>query len=73
MTDTKCPRCGLGIDSDGDGSCGICAHWTDEMVAAKAGPLSKVDDEPIAHDEAVARLQALGIYDQCAEMFGWAR
>ena len=32
MTAPNCPRCGLGVDSDGDGNCGICAHWSDEEV-----------------------------------------
>jgi hypothetical protein len=25
----KCPRCGLGKDTDGDGDCPVCAHWED--------------------------------------------
>ena len=25
----KCPRCGLGFDTDGDGNCVVCAHKSD--------------------------------------------
>ncbi len=27
-----CGRCGLGVDSDGDGNCGRCAHLSDEEL-----------------------------------------
>lgn len=27
-----CQRCGLGIDHDGDGNCGVCAKWSDAEV-----------------------------------------
>lgn len=28
-----CPRCGVGIDDDGDGNCGRCAKLSDEQAA----------------------------------------
>lgn len=27
-----CKRCGMGIDHDKEGNCGVCAKWTDEEV-----------------------------------------
>ena len=30
---TTCPRCGMGIDHDGDGNCGVCARLSDEDLA----------------------------------------
>lgn len=32
----KCPRCGIGYDTNGDGNCGICAKWSEiELLALK--------------------------------------
>lgn len=28
----KCPRCGLGVDDNGDGDCAICARLSDRQV-----------------------------------------
>lgn len=32
MRIANCPRCGLGIDDDGDGNCGICQGLSDAQV-----------------------------------------
>lgn len=29
----RCPRCKIGIDTDGDGNCALCANLSDEEVA----------------------------------------
>jgi len=29
----RCPRCKIGIDTDGDGNCFVCGHLSDEEVA----------------------------------------
>lgn len=35
MSWPTCPRCSMGIDSDRDGNCSVCARWTDaEALAA---------------------------------------
>ncbi len=31
---SKCPRCGLGQDTDGEGNCFVCAKWNIERLAA---------------------------------------
>jgi hypothetical protein len=36
----KCPRCGLGFDTNGDGDCVVCARLTDDQVKARKGKAS---------------------------------
>ena len=33
----KCPRCGKGQDTDGDGDCPVCAHLSDVELRARFG------------------------------------
>ena len=35
MNREKCPRCGQGVDTDGDGHCAICAHWTSDYAESR--------------------------------------
>lgn len=32
MNPLRCSRCGLGVDDDGDGNCGVCAGLTPEDI-----------------------------------------
>jgi len=59
-----CPDCGRKV-------CAACKPG--EVCRSCAGPFSKVDTKPAAHDDAVARLKAIGVYEQCVATFGWAR
>ncbi len=29
-----CPRCGVGVDDDGDGDCAVCASASNRIIAA---------------------------------------
>ncbi len=41
----KCPRCGLGRDTNGDGDCAVCGHMTDTEVAQRLRGHDKSDVE----------------------------
>jgi hypothetical protein len=39
----KCPRCGIGIDDDNDGNCGVCAKWNDAKLREMTGRPTPAD------------------------------
>jgi hypothetical protein len=40
----RCPRCGIGRVFDGDGNCGICCRWSDEVIELMRAKWKKDND-----------------------------
>jgi hypothetical protein len=40
----KCPRCGVGVDDDGDGDCGVCAKWPSPRIPTDVDFLNRVGE-----------------------------